>query len=117
MPPASAGDQLVRGLLVIVRGPLVLVTGVLQQLAPRRHVGAAAEQRPALALSHAAPDAELDAVVQRIGQALGADSAAAADQLGPILRRTLDKELVRVSPLACGAGGPVCDPHVGPLLL
>ena len=92
--------------------PLVLVTGALQQLAPRRHVGAAAEQRPALALGHATPDAELDAVVQRIGQALGADSAAAADQLGPVLRRALNEELVRISSLARGAGGPVRDPHV-----
>ena len=79
--------------------------------------GPAAEQRTPLTLGHAAPHAELDPVVERVGEALGPDGAAAADQLGPVLRRPLNEELVRVRSLARGAGGPVRDPHVAQLLL
>ena len=83
----------------------------------RRQRRAAPEQRTALPLGHPAPHAELDPVVQRVREALGADGAAAADQLGPVLRRALDEKLVRVRSLARGAGGPVRDPHVAQLLL
>ena len=48
----------------------------LEQPAPGRHVGPAAQQRTALALGHAAPDTPLDLVVQRLGEALGTDRAA-----------------------------------------
>ena len=102
----SAGHELVDGL------PLVLVTGALKQLAPRRHVGPPTQQRATLPLGHPAPDAELDPVVERIRKALSAHRAAPADQLGAILRCALDEQLVRVGSLACGACGPVSDPHV-----
>ena len=63
---------------------------------PGLDVGPALEQGPALALGHATPDAELDPVVQRIGQALGADDAGHADLLGPVLLSSLDEQRVRV---------------------
>src|SRR5262245_6768268 len=93
-------------------GALVLVPGVLEQFAPRNDVGPATQQRPPLTLSHATPHAELDPVVERVGQALRPYGAAAADQLGPVLRRSLNEKLVRVRSLARGAGGPIGDPHV-----
>src|SRR5690242_3003412 len=102
----SAGDELVDGLT------LVLVAGALEQIAPRGDVRAPAEQRTPLPLGHPAPDAELDSVVERIRKALRANRASPADQLGAILRCSLDEQLVRVGSLACGACGPVSDPHV-----
>src|SRR5215471_2234713 len=107
----SAGDQLV------FRLALVLVAGLLKQIPPGGDIGAAAQQRAPLPLGHAAPDTELDAVVQGIGQALGPHDAATADQLGPVLCRTLDEKLVWVRLLARGTTGPVSDPHVVQLLL
>ena len=76
---------------------LVLVAGGLEQPPPGRDVRPAAQQRPALALGHAAPDAELDPVVQGVGQALGAHRAAHADGLGAVLRGPLHEQRVRVS--------------------
>src|SRR5271165_3825914 len=102
----SAGDEFVDGL------PLVLVAGALKQLAPRGDIGAPTEERTPLALGHPTPDTELDSVVERVRKALRANRAAPADQLGAILRRALDEQLVRVGSLACGACGPVSDPHV-----
>src|SRR6201996_5096496 len=96
---------------------LVAVTSLLQQLAPGLHVGAPAKQRTALPLGHAAPDAELNAVVQCVGQAFGPHQATPADELGSVLRCALDEQLVRVGSFAGGACGPVSDPHVCPLLL
>src|ERR1700755_773890 len=92
--------------------PLVLVAGALEQVAPRGYVGAPAEQRPALPLGHPAPDTELDSVVERIRKALRSNRASPADQLGAILLCPLDEQFVRVGSLACGACGPVSDPHV-----
>ena len=89
----------------------------LEQFPPRRDVRAAAQQRAALTLGHPAPHAELDPVVEGVSEALGPDGAAPADQLGPVLRRPLNEELVRVRALARGAGSPVRDPHVAQLLL
>jgi len=60
------------------------------------------EQRPALPLGHTTPDTELDSVVERIRKALRANRASPADQLGAILRCSLDEQLVRVGSLACG---------------
>src|SRR5262245_1401038 len=108
--PELAGDEL-------AGNALVLVPGALEQLAPGDDVGPAPEQSAPLALGHAAPDAKLDSVVERVRQAFRADGAAAADQLGPVLRRALNEELVRVSSLARGARGPIRDPHVAQLLL
>ena len=52
------------------------VAGRLEQGAPGADVGPALEQRAALALGHAAPHAELGAVVEGVGEALGDDRAA-----------------------------------------
>ena len=79
---------------------------VSSRSAPGRDVRPAAQQRPALTLGHAAPHAELDAVVEGVGQALGADRAAHADGLRAVLRGTLDEQRVRVCPPACGPGRP-----------
>src|SRR3954447_3491039 len=91
--------------------------GVLEQLLPRRDVRPAAQQRPALALGHATPDPELNAVVQRIGEALRAYDAAEATSLDAVLRRTLDEEVVRVGVPAGAESGPVtlsgCADQVG----
>src|SRR5690348_17978593 len=105
-PADLTGDELVEAL------PLVLVAGALEQVAPRGYIGAPAEQRPALPLGHPAPDTELDSVIERIRKALRAYRAPPADQLGAILRCSLDEQLVRVGSLACGACGPVSDPHL-----
>src|SRR3979490_2480074 len=105
-PPSGARDEFVDALA------LVVVTGTLEQFAPRRDIGPAAQQSAALAFGHSAPDAELDPVVERVRKALGTDRAAPADELGAVLGSTLDEELVRVGPLAGGACGPVGDPHV-----
>src|SRR5690349_20008498 len=102
----SAGDKLVDGLT------LIRVARALEQIAPRGDVRAPAEQRTPLPLGHPARDAELDSVVERIRKALRANRASPADQLGAILRCSLDEQLVRVGSLACGACGPVSDPHV-----
>src|SRR3954468_16044011 len=72
----------------------------VEQLPPGADVGTAAQEGPALALGHATPDAELDAVVQCVGQALGPDRAAHADRLRPVLRRAGDEQVVRVGGLA-----------------
>src|SRR5215469_4972426 len=103
--------------LGVLGGALVGIPGVLKQLSPGGHVWTAAKQGPALALGHAAPDTELDPVVEGVREALGTDDAATADQLGPVLRRPLNKQLVRIRLLARGAGSPVSDPHVVQLLL
>ena len=69
--------------------------------------GPALEQGPTLTLGHAAPDAELDPVVQRVGQALGADDAGHADLLGPVLLRSLDEQRVGVGRAASPPARPV----------
>src|SRR5207237_4977329 len=103
-----AGDELVD----LDRLTLVLVAGALKQIAPRGDVRAPTEERTPLPLGHPAPDTELGSGVQRIRKALRAYRASPADQLGAILRCSLDEQLVRVGSLACGACGPVSDPHV-----
>jgi len=55
------------------------------------------DELPALKLGHAAPDPELDPVVECVGKALGDDSAVATDHSGSILRRATNEELVGIS--------------------
>src|SRR5580658_2293909 len=105
----SAGDEL-------VAAALVMVASVLQQIAPGGDVGPAAQQCAALPLGHASPHTKLNAIVEGVGEALGPHRAATADQLGPVLRRALDEELVRVSSLTRGTRSPVRDPHLAQLL-
>ena len=76
---------------------LVLVPRRLEQGRHEVTFGPAAQQRPALTLGHAAPDPELDPVVERVGQALGAHRAAHADGLGAVLRGALHEQAVRVA--------------------
>jgi len=76
-------------------------------------VGAPAQQGPALALGEAAPHAELDAMVEGVGEALGAHRAAQAHGLGAVLGRALDEEAVGVRPAAGRVDGPIVDPHHG----
>ena len=70
------------------------------------------EQRAALALGHAAPDAELDAVVERVGAALQDHRAVPADHRGLALRGPADEQLVGVGLATAGLGYP-CDPGLG----
>ena len=55
------------------------------------------DEFPALTLGHAAPDAELNPVVERVGEALGDDGALATYQCRSILRRAADEEFVGIS--------------------
>jgi hypothetical protein len=68
----------------------------LEQVAPRGDIRTTAEQCATLTLGHTAPDAELDAVVESIGQAVGAHDATGANGLGPVLGGSLDEQGVRV---------------------
>ena len=89
------------------RGRLVRSAGDLQCARARRRAVSssarqevtsrpAAQQRPPLTLGHPAPDPELDAVVERVGEALGPDRASPADRLGAVLGGALDEQRVRV---------------------
>ena len=82
--PNSAGDQLICS--------LVLFFGHLQQVSPGVHIRTPPQQRSPFALGHPAPHPELDAIVQRIGEALGTDRASSADQLRPVLGSTLNEQ-------------------------
>lgn len=64
------------------------------------------EQRAALAFGHAAPDAELDPVVERVGAAFGDDGAVPADHCRFTLGGTAYEQLVRVGLAAAGLGHP-----------
>src|SRR6476659_5820472 len=91
--PGLAGDG--SGLAVPLVARLEVDHCRLQQTAPGGDVRAAAQQSPALALGHATPDPELHAVVQGVGQALGADGATQADALRAVLRGALHEQRVR----------------------
>ena len=73
-----------------------LVLSCLEQVAPRGDIRATAEKGATLTLGHATPDAELDAVVESIGKAVGANHAAGANGLGPVLGGSLHEKGVRV---------------------
>ena len=77
------------------RGPSVLDRG-LEHPPPARHLRVPAQQRAAFPLGHAAPHPELDPVVERVGQALVPDRAAAADPLRHVLLGALHKQRVRI---------------------
>jgi hypothetical protein len=64
------------------------------------------DELAALTLGHAAPDAELDPVVERIGKALGDDGALATYHSGSILRRATDEEFVGISGSTQGFRNP-----------
>ena len=72
------------------------ILSCLQQVTPRGDIRTTAEKCAALTLGHATPDAELDAVVESIGKAVGAYHAAGANGLGPVLGGSLHEKGVRV---------------------
>jgi hypothetical protein len=88
----------------VVRG-----AGAEKQLSPRPHVRSGAQQSPALPLGHPAPDAELDAVVECVGEAFGAHRTSAADRPRFTLPRPGDEESFRV-----GRSAPRRDTPVPP---
>ena len=95
-------------------GAVLLARG-LEHRAPRG-VRTTAEERAALALGHAAPDAPLDLVVERLGEALGAHRAPSAELLGLVLLRTAHEQLVRLRRRHAAAGAQssfhiVMSPH------
>ena len=99
------------------RAPLVLDARGLQQPAPGSDRGTPAQQCAALPLRHSAPHAELDAVVQRIGQALRAHRASGAHRLGPVLRCSLNEQFIRIGSAAGCLRTPVGYPaHTGAVL-
>src|SRR4051795_5176089 len=71
------------------------------------------QQGSPLPFRHASPDAELDPVVQGVGEAFVADRAAAADPLRHVLLGALHEQCVRVATLTRRHAGPVADhPHL-----
>jgi hypothetical protein len=54
------------------------------------------EQGAALTFGHASPDAEFDAIVERIGAAFGDDGAVPADDGGFALSRAADEEFIGI---------------------
>jgi hypothetical protein len=83
------------------------VPAPVEEVRPRHHVGVLPEQRPALALGHAAPNAELDLVVQRVRPAFLHYRAVTADDRGLALGGAADKQFV-------GIGGPTeCSRYPG----
>jgi hypothetical protein len=63
------------------------------------------DEFPALTLGHPAPDAELNPVVERIGEALGDDGALTTYQRGSILRRAPSKAPKAIYDMAVAALG------------
>lgn len=86
----------------------------------RRHevtVGQPAQKCAAFPLSHATPHAELDAVVQRVGQALGPHRASGAHRLRPVLRCSLNEQFIWIGSAAGRLRTPVGYPaHTGAVL-
>jgi hypothetical protein len=62
-----------------------------EEISPGHHFGVLLEKRAALAFGHPAPDAELDAVVERIGATLEDHRAVPADHRRFSLRGAADK--------------------------
>jgi len=85
----------------------VVGPGVGEELLPRRDVRPAPQQCAPLTLGHSSPDAELDPVVESVGEALGTDKASEAACLDPILSRALHEKIVRIEVPAGCVGSPV----------
>lgn len=89
------------------RAGAVIRLGVREELPPGTDIRPAPQQRAALPLGHATPDTELHVIVQGVRQALCSHQAAEAAGLHPVLRGTLDEQLVRVDVPAGRDSGPV----------
>jgi hypothetical protein len=74
---------------------------------PGADVGVLAQQCATLTFSHAAPDAELDPVVECIGETFEPDRTASADFLGVVLFSPLYEQRVRIALLTERPGRPV----------
>ena len=77
-------------------GAFLTHTVGLEQRTPGSDPRPVLEQRPALSLSHAAPDPELGVVVQRVGQTFGYHRTAHANLLGLLLGSPPDEEGIRL---------------------
>jgi hypothetical protein len=64
------------------------------------------DELAALTFGHAAPHPELNPVVERVGKALGDDSALATYQGRSVLRRATDEEFVGICGSTQGFGDP-----------
>src|SRR4051794_39159937 len=73
---------------------------------PRFDLGVLPDELAALTFGHAAPHAELNPVVERVGKALGDDGALATYLGCSALRRATDEEFVRI----CGSTQSFGDP-------
>src|SRR4029079_8506122 len=74
-------------------------------------VRVALEEGPALTLRHATPDAPLDLVLERLGEALGLHRAPGAHLLGLVLLRATYEKLVGLAHTASCLACPVFIPH------
>ncbi len=77
-----------------------------EEVGPGNHLGVLLEQGAALAFGHAAPDAELDAVVQGVGAAFEDHRAVPADHCGFALGRAADEQFVGIGLAAASLGNP-----------
>ena len=70
------------------------------------------EQGAALAFGHATPDAEFDAVIERVGAAFEDHRAMSADDCGLALCGTANEELIGICLAASSLGHP-CNAGLG----
>src|ERR1700739_2954094 len=77
-----------------------------EEVGPRHHVGVLLEEGAAVTLSHTAPDAELDPVVQRVGAALEDHRTLPADRRGFALRGAAHEHLIGIAGATAGLGHP-----------
>ena len=73
------------------------VSPLVEEVRPGDDLGVLPEQSPALALGHAAPNAELDLVVQRVRPALLHHRAVTANDRRLALRGSPNKQFIGVS--------------------
>jgi len=77
-----------------------------EEIGPGNHLGVLLEQRAALTFGHAAPNAELDAVVQGIGTTLENHRTVPANDGGFALGRAADEKFVWIGLTASSLGYP-----------
>ena len=77
-----------------------------EELSPRNHLGMLLEQSAALAFGHAAPHAEFDAVIQRVGAAFEDHRTMPTDNGRLALGGAAYEELIGIGLAASGLGHP-----------
>ena len=90
---------------VLLDGAAVFALGG-EELGPGNHLGMLLEQGAALTFGHAAPDAELDAVVEGVGAAFEDHRTVPADHGGFALRGAAHEQFVGIGLAASGLGYP-----------